>query len=234
MSFPLDLKCGSTWMIHIHAQEVKPVKLRERVAGAVRAQFGRPHGIVGRAAGALLAHRSSNRRRNAWVVSLLDAKPGDRVLEIGFGPGLAILELSRIASDGYVCGIDHSDVMLRQASRRNARGIQRGVVDLRLGSVEELPTSDAPFDKILAVNALLFWNEPDARLRALRQLLRPRGLIAIAHQPRGPGASDETSASKGREIAAALVRAGFSDVRVETMRLKPAVVCAIGVNVVDA
>ena len=52
----------------------------------------------------------------------------------------------------------------------------------------------------------------------------------MAYQPRGPGATDETSAAKGREIAAALIRAGFSEVRLETMRLKPAVVCALGVN----
>ncbi len=63
-----------------------------------------------------------------------------------------------------------------------------------------------------------------------RRLLRPGGLIAVAHQPRGPGASDEVSAATGRGLAATLVRAGFSQVRVETMWLKPAVVCALGVN----
>jgi ubiquinone/menaquinone biosynthesis C-methylase UbiE len=150
-----------------------------------------------------MAHRASNRKRNAWAVSLLDVRPDDRVLEVGFGPGLAILDLSRIAHEGYVCGIDHSELMLRQASRRNADGIGRGVVDLRLGSVDDLPVFDALFDKILAVNAIMFWNEPDARLEGLRRLLRPGGLIAVVHQPRGPGASDETSAAKGREIAAA-------------------------------
>jgi ubiquinone/menaquinone biosynthesis C-methylase UbiE len=163
-------------------------------------------------------------------VSLLEVRPDDRVLEIGLGPGLAIHELSRIAQEGYVCGIDHSELMLRQARRRNADGIRRGVVELRLGSVDELPAFDNPFDKILAVNAMLFWSEPDARLEELRQLLSPGGLIAVAHQPRGPGATDETSAAKGSEIAAALIRAGFSGVRVETMRLKPVVVCALGVN----
>jgi hypothetical protein len=77
---------------------------------------------------------------------------------------------------------------------------------------------------------MLFWSEPDARLQKLRHLLRPSGLIAVAHQPRGPGASDETSAAKGREMAAAVARAGFSEVRVETLPLKPAVVCALGFN----
>ena len=217
-------------MIGARPREVNPVTLRDKIFTAVRAQFARPSGLGGRAAGALMAHRSSNRERNAWAVSLLHVQPDDRVLEIGFGPGLAIGELSRIAHEGYVCGIDHSELMLRQASRRNADGIRRGVVELRLGSVDALPAFDTPFDKILAVNAVLFWNDTDARLAALRRLLRPGGLIAVAHQPRGPGASDETAAATGREMAAALVRAGFTDVRVETLRLKPAVVCTLGLN----
>ena len=206
------------------------MELRQRVTAAVRAQFGRPTGFWGRAAGLLMAHRTSNRRRNAWAVSLLDVRPEDRVLEIGFGPGIAIRELGRLAWKGYVCGIDHSELMLRRAKRLNAEGLRRGVVDLRLGSVDELPEFDVPFDKILTANSMLFWSEPVARLEELRRLLRSGGLIAVAHQPRGPGATDETSAAKGREIAAALIRAGFTEVRLETMRLKPAVVCALGVN----
>lgn len=211
-----------------HGKRLAP--LRQRVIAAIRAQFGRPTGFWGRGAGLLMAHRSSNRRRNVWAVSLLDVRANDRVLEIGFGPGVAILELSRIALEGYVCGIDHSEVMLRQAAKLNADGIRSGVVDLRLASVDALPAFDAPFDKILAVNAIMFWAEPGARLAELRCLLRPGGLIAVAHQARGPGATDESSAARGREIAAALARAGFSEVRVETLRLKPAVVCALGVN----
>ena len=206
------------------------MELRQQTIDAVRAQFGRPAGLWGRAAGLLMAHRASNRRRNSWAVSLLDVRRNDRVLEIGFGPGLAIRELSRIAVEGYVCGIDHSELMLRSASRRNADGLRRGIVDLRLGSVDDLPPFDRPFDKILAVNAMMFWSDPVARLAELRQLLRPGGLIAVANQPRGPGATDETAAAKGRENSVALDRAGFSEVRLETLRLKPAVVCALGVN----
>jgi ubiquinone/menaquinone biosynthesis C-methylase UbiE len=206
------------------------MKLKQRLVDALKAQGGHPTGIGGRVVGLMMANRASNRKRNSWVVSLLDVQPDDRVLEIGFGPGLAILELSRIAHEGYVCGIDHSELMVRQARRRNADGVRRGVVDLRLGSVDALPAFDAPFDKILAVNAHLFRGEPDARLEQLRRLLRPAGLIALAHQPRGPGASDATAAESGCEIAAALGRAGFSEVLVETLPLKPAVVCALGVN----
>src|SRR5215207_2474 len=137
MNRPLDLKCASSCMIHARARGVKPVELRERVTAAVRAQFGRPTGFWGCAAGLLMAHRSSNRRRNAWAVSLLDVRPEDRVLEIGFGPGLAIRELGRLAAEGYVCGIDHSELMLRRAKRLNAEGPQarsgRSAARLRRG-----------------------------------------------------------------------------------------------------
>jgi SAM-dependent methyltransferase len=206
------------------------MKLKERVVDAVKAQFAHPTGLGGRAAGLVMAHRSSNRRRNSWAVSLLDVQPDDRVLEIGFGPGLAILELSRTAHAGYVCGLDHSELMLRRAKRLNAEGVRRGLVDLRLASVDDLPAFEEPFDKILAVNAVMFRRESVVRLEKLRHLLRSGGLIAVAHQPRGPGASDEAAATAGRQIEAALAQAGFSALRLETIALRPAVVCALGEN----
>jgi SAM-dependent methyltransferase len=206
------------------------VKLAEPLIVHVQAQFGCPSGFWGSIVGSIMAWRSSNRRRNAWAVSLLDVQRRDRVLEIGFGPGIAIYELSRIAVEGHVFGLDHSARMLHQASRRNAAAILAGRVDLKLGSVESLPTFDTPFDKILAVNTAMFWDRPVGRLEELRHLLRAGGRIAVAHQPRGPGATDAKAATKGEEIAAMLVRAGFSGVRTETMALRPAVVCAVGLN----
>jgi SAM-dependent methyltransferase len=206
------------------------MELKRRVVAALTALFGHPTGVWGRVAGLVMAHRSSNRRRNAWAVSLLGVRPGDRVLEVGFGPGLAIRDLSRLASEGYVCGIDHSELMLRRAQRLNVEGTRRGVVDLRLASVDALPAFEEPLDKILTVNSMMFWPAPVVRLRELRRLLRDGGLIAVAHQPRGPGASDQAARAKGVEIEVALTDAGFADVRVETLSLSPAVVCVVGVN----
>ena len=58
-----------------------------------------------------MAARDSNRSRNRWVVSQLDVQPTDRILEIGFGPGVAVGELARRATNGRIYGIDHSEVM---------------------------------------------------------------------------------------------------------------------------
>jgi ubiquinone/menaquinone biosynthesis C-methylase UbiE len=209
------------------------VNLTQRIVRHARAQFGRPAGFSGRVVGWIMASRPSNRRRNVWTVSLLDIKRHDRVLEIGFGPGIAVREISRLAAEGYVCGLDHSEEMLRQATRRNAAGIRTGRIDLRLGSVDHLPVFAEPFDKVLAVNAIVFRDQMIDRLKALRRVMRRGGRIAIAHQPRGPGATDAIAAARGEAIAAALTQAGFSEVRVRTMRLKPAVACAIGMNPCD-
>jgi SAM-dependent methyltransferase len=201
---------------------------RAIIAGLVR-QFGNPRGGPGAVAGWVMAYRRSNRQRNGWVVSLLDVQPTDRILEIGFGPGRAIADLSRrVGSSGHVYGIDHSDVMLRQASRRNTAAIRAGRVTLMLGTVERLPPElDGRFDAMLAVNSLGFWTEPAARLEALRRRLMPRGRIAIASQPRCPGATRNTSLDAAREITDLLRGAGFTQTRTEILDLDPPVVCVL-------
>ena len=94
----------------------------------------------------------------------------------------------------------------------------------------DLAAFEVPFDKILAVNVTLFWDRPVEILGNLRRALRPGGRIALAFPPRGPGATDEAATRTGQELVAALRDAGFAQVRLETLNLKPAVVCALGVN----
>lgn len=200
------------------------------LAVAIRSQFMRPRGFGGRLAGWEMALRSSNRKRNVWAVSLLDVQPSDRVLEIGFGPGIAIRELSRQASNGLVVGIDHSDVMLRQATRRNSDAIRRGSVHLRLGSADDLPVFDEAFDKMLAVNNFGMWRDPPAVLARLREILRPAGVIAIVSQPRCPGATAETTQQSARDVADRLSEAGFTLRRTEMLPLKPPVACVLAAN----
>jgi ubiquinone/menaquinone biosynthesis C-methylase UbiE len=203
---------------------------------AIVRQFGHPRGAAGNVAGWVMAHRSSNRRRNRWVVSLLDVQPTDRVLEIGFGPGLAIAELSRrVGASGHVYGIDQSDVMLRQATRRNAAAIQAGQVTLARSTVEQLPRAlDDPFDAVLAVNSLGFWTEPAQRLKDLRRRLTAGGRIAIASQPRCPGATRNTSLDAAGQVTDLLHAAGFTQARTEILDLDPPVVCVLAVNQAQA
>ena len=192
-----------------------------------RAQFGRPTGTLGWLVGHLMALK--NRKRSEWVLSLLDLKPTDRVLEVGFGSGADVFRASQTAA--FVAGVDHSEVMVRQARRRNAAAVRVGEVVLQLGSASQLPYPDKSFDKIFCINVALFWKDPVQEIRELGRVLKPGGLVAVAVQPRTKGATEETSRETGRKLVDALSEAGFSQVRLETKPLEPvSVVCALGVK----
>jgi SAM-dependent methyltransferase len=196
------------------------------------AQFRRPSGPLGVLAGWVMARRSSNRARSLWSVELLDVRPGQRVLELGCGPGVALAALAQRAAGGKVIGLDHSPTVLRQARRRNARAIRAGRVELFEGSYLALPAGVAqggPFDRILAVNSLQFADTPEPLLRSLREALRPGGRLAVTFQSRRSGASDADSRRGGEELARKLAAAGFRAVRTERLPLEPAcAVCVIG------
>jgi ubiquinone/menaquinone biosynthesis C-methylase UbiE len=66
--------------------------------------FGRPQGFLGRLGGLIMARM--NREAGEQVVDLLEVRPGDRVLEIGFGPGVAIQRLVVRTPGGFIAGVD--------------------------------------------------------------------------------------------------------------------------------
>ncbi len=83
------------------------------VRSALVRQFGKPSGLLGTIAGLIMRVRPSNRERSLRTLALLDIQPADHVLEVGFGPGLAVARAAELASRGKVVG------------RRRRRGAQR-------------------------------------------------------------------------------------------------------------
>lgn len=145
-------------------------------------QAGHPRGLVGRLLGQLMTWH--NAQDNRWTLDLLELAAGDRLLEIGFGPGMAVELACRARPDVSVAGIDHSAEMLRAANARNRRCIEAGRVRLELGSVDALPYGDASFDKALAVNSIYFWNDPVTALREILRVLSPGGVLAVTVRDR--------------------------------------------------
>ena len=191
-------------------------------------QAHRPTGAVGRVVCWIMATRSSNVSRNRWAVEHLDVRPTDRVLEIGFGPGVAIEALADRVTEGVVFGVDHSEVMVRAASRRNAAAVAAGRVVLTTAGVDDVDEGMQPLDLVLAVNNLVMWPDPPTQLRRLSSLLRPGGRIAIGHQPRSPGADAETARRAADETAALLTGAGLDAIETLRLDLDPPMMLVIG------
>jgi SAM-dependent methyltransferase len=167
--------------------------------------FGHPRGLLGRLGGIIMAR--ANYRHAAWVIDLLDLQETDTVLEVGFGPGVAIQLLAESAR--HVAGVDPSAEMLRLAARRNAESTGTGRVDLRQGSADDLPFPAESFAKALAINSMQVWPDPSAGLREIWRVLKPGGTVALAFTA--------YSGQQKRGVPDVIAAAGFSDCRlVET------------------
>jgi len=181
-------------------------------------QFAHPQGWVGRLVGTILAWK--NRERNAWTISLLDLQPTDQVLEIGFGPGQAIREVTQLTPDGFVAGIDLSETMVAQARKRNAAAIRSGRVLLQEGSETPLPFEENRFHKVFAVNSMQFWSNPIAGLEEVRRVLKPGGRVVITIQPMW-AKTEEQVQTVAEKLIFQLRQVGFKQVRLETRQIKP-------------
>jgi SAM-dependent methyltransferase len=106
----------------------------------------------------------------AWVVELLNVASNESVLEIGFGPGTATRRLSVLPAN--VAGVDPSREMVAQPRARNATVIEDSRVELRRGSVDDLPFADDTFHEAMAINSMQIWPDADAvRVTPEQQLL---------------------------------------------------------------
>jgi trans-aconitate methyltransferase len=173
--------------------------------------FMHPSGLRGRLAGWVMATRGSNVTRNKWVVDLLDIGPDDRVLEIGCGPGIAVAEA--VARGAEVVAVDPSDVMRKMASTRTP------AATVLEGDADDLP--DGPFTVAYAVNTAQFWPDVDTTLAAVRERMAPGGRVALAIQPRFKGATTADAVRIAEENRERLRAAGFGDLRVERLTLRP-------------
>jgi ubiquinone/menaquinone biosynthesis C-methylase UbiE len=186
----------------------------------IAGKFRRPTGFFGRLVGKLMA--KGNAFEAHWTVSLLNIEPHHQVLEIGFGPGIAIEQAAQKAYQGLVAGIDYAQTMVDLASQRNAVAIQAGRVSLQQGEASFLPYAEGTFDEVFTIHCIYFWANPVQVLTEIHRVLKPGGLLAVTIMPKDkwskkrplpPG--DLFTLYGGEEVAELLTVAGFQHVRVQ-------------------
>ena len=128
--------------------------------------------------------RVSERLRSA--VDRLAVQPGDQVLEIGCGHGVAAtMVCERLGQGGGLVAIDRSPKMVEAAARRNAPHVEAGVAEFLVEELEGLDLGERRFDRILALRVRLFHNEPE-RARALAERwLAPGGTLLAEYDEPG-------------------------------------------------
>jgi arsenite methyltransferase len=113
------------------------------------------------------------------VLGALGLGPGERVIDIGTGPGLLAAEIAAaVGPDGLVCGIDISDSMLALARARTTQP-NSAPIELRQAGADRLPYAQASFDVAVATQVLEYVKDVPGALAEIARVLRPGGRVLV-------------------------------------------------------
>ena len=108
------------------------------------------------------------------IRAALSLQPGERVLDIGSGPGFRAAEMAaEVGPDGRVHGIDSSEIMLASARRREAP------VEYGTGDALALPFPDEQFDVAVCTQVYEYVEDIAAALAEARRVLRTGGRLLV-------------------------------------------------------
>lgn len=148
-------------------------------------------------------------------------RPGERVLDAGCGSGRLISVIcERIGPNGTLVELDFAPGML-EIGRCKRHGANVTFVP---GDAHALPLADKDFDKVIALALLPHLDDPTSALKEFHRVLKPGGLLIIAHQmgrealDRLHGQSSEPVRRdllpKNPVLESLLAEAGFSGVKI--------------------
>jgi ubiquinone/menaquinone biosynthesis C-methylase UbiE len=200
-------------------------------------QCSKPTGWFGRFI--LWRMNSSHSKLTDWGLEHISIENHHTILDVGCGGGRTVSKLAAIAAQGRVYGVDYSDESVAVTNRTNARWIDLGRVEIRQGSVSQLPFPDGMFDLVTAVETHFWWpNLPGDMLEVFR-VMKPGGrLVLIAEIYKGANTmaakvAEKYASQKGmillsvNEHRELFTNAGYSEVQVIEERDK-GWICGLG------
>jgi SAM-dependent methyltransferase len=180
----------------------------------------------------LRSHRWRSAQNSAAYL-LGELRTGDRILDVGCGPGTITADLAALVAPGPVLGVDLSDVAITEA-RVHSEGVDN--LSFVVGDVRDLPAPSGGYDVIHAHQVLQHLSDPVGALAAMRALLAPGGLVAARDAdypgfrwwPEDPRLDrwleiyeavtqrNRAHCDAGRRLLSWALAAGFTDVRYST------------------
>src|SRR4051794_36479524 len=191
--------------------------LRSRTVTLLGPQLGFQRGPMGWVAAPAL--NRLHRHVIAAAASALQAGPGERVADIGYGGGLGLeLLLDAVSPTGTVHGIEISDLTIRRAGLQFRSAIRQGRLQLHPARGPALPLPDDSLDAVMTVNTIHHFNDLAAAFASVARVLAPGGRAAVAfpdptRQRTNPATTRHAHWVRDvAEVEAELVRAGLGSV----------------------
>lgn len=188
-------------------------------------QFHKPTGHLGQLVGMIMSIK--NRKRLHWTIEKVNNNPSDYILEIGYGPGATFERIANTITTGFIAGIDHSEIMCNQASKRNRKIINNKKAELKFGTVWDLDFPEKYFDIIYGSNVHFFWEDPVNEFQKLYSLLKPGGRLVMVFQPRWAKSEDHVK-QIAEKTKKQFEEVGCQEVEIDFKPMKPVTCIYVG------
>lgn len=186
-----------------------------RLRQLISRQFSLPSGGVGRVVAVLM--NRGNRRMNTRAIELLDLEDGMRVLDLGFGGGLALDML--LDRGAQVTGVERAPAMVAAATTRHRDAIAAGRLTVTEGDATALPLPADSVDGVVTINTVYFWPDLAAALAEITRVLTPDGKLVIGIRDgsvMNNVSRDIFTIRRPDEIKTKVAEVGFDDVQIDS------------------
>jgi ubiquinone/menaquinone biosynthesis C-methylase UbiE len=143
----------------------------------IASQFRKPTGLFGIFTSNMMMKR--NQEKYNILIKNLNLRPNEKILEIGYGPGIGIHMIAGLCESCTIHGIDFSRLMYKKAGRYNKPYVDNGKVKLQYGNFLEMRVDETEYDKIFCLNVVYFWDELSKPFEKIRSLLKNGGVFSI-------------------------------------------------------
>jgi cyclopropane fatty-acyl-phospholipid synthase-like methyltransferase len=143
----------------------------------IASQFKKPSGLFGIFSSNIMI--KGNKDKYEKLINELSLQPGDKLLEIGYGPGTGINMIARACPSCTVHGIDFSKLMYKRAAKFNKQYIDNNSMVLHYGDFLKTPVAGSDYDKIYCLNVIYFWDQLQEPFQKVLSLLKFSGAFYI-------------------------------------------------------
>jgi ubiquinone/menaquinone biosynthesis C-methylase UbiE len=116
-------------------------------------------------------------RQRQRTIEVIDPQPGEKIVDVGCGPGLLAHELAPAVGDtGRIIGADSSAAMLELAKKRCAHLPNIEFVEC---DATDLEVDEASADLVTCTQVLLYVTDVEKALEEMFRILKPGGRVII-------------------------------------------------------